>query len=191
MSCRRPRVTLVAAIADNGVIGRDNALPWRLPEDLRRFKALTLGHTLLMGRLTYESIGRPLPGRRTLVLTSDPSWLARQNLDAEAVGSADTVATLATAATIQQVLELAANDPELFVVGGARVYESTLPIADRLSLTRVHAAPQGDTSFPPIDLSAWKLTCQEHHESDDSHAFAFTFECYERIRPANDSSCSV
>jgi dihydrofolate reductase len=146
----RPEVVLVAAVARNGVIGRDNDLPWRLPEDLRRFKALTMGKVLVMGRRTFESIGRALPGRRTVVITRDPDWSAP---DVRTVGS------------LAHALAVAGSDAEVIVAGGGQVYADALPGADRLEITHVDTdVPDGDTFFPPIDPAVW--TVVEEHPAD-------------------------
>ena len=143
------RVTLVAAVADNGVIGADGDIPWRIREDFAHFKALTLGHVLVMGRATYESIGRPLPGRTTIVLTRDPSW------------TADGVTV---AADLTTALELAAGiDPEVFVAGGASVYAEALRVADAQVLTEVHLSPAGDTRYPEFDRTGWTEIRREPH----------------------------
>jgi dihydrofolate reductase len=141
------RITLVAAVADNGVIGAGGGIPWRIPEDFAHFKALTLGHTLVMGRATYESIGRPLPGRTTVVLTRDPGWTAAGVL---AVPSLDDA--LATAADLPG---------EVMVAGGAAVYAAALPLADAQVLTEVHLAPDGDTRYPDWDRTEWVETRRE------------------------------
>jgi dihydrofolate reductase len=136
-------VTIVAAVARNGVIGVDGGLPWRLPDDLRRFKALTLGHVLVMGRKTYESIGYPLPGRATVVVTRSGQWEP---------GSAE----VRVAAGVPEAIAVAtAIDDEVFVVGGAQVYAAALPLTDRLELTLVDAEPEGDTAFPDVDWEDW------------------------------------
>ena len=135
-------VTLLAAVARNGVIGVDGGLPWHLPDELALFKELTLGHVLVMGRRTFESVGRPLPGRTTVVVTRRPDW------DAEGV---------LRAGSVDEALALAREvDDEVFVVGGAQVYAAALPAADRLALTFVDADPEGDTRFPEIDWSRWR-----------------------------------
>ena len=137
-------VTIVAAVARNGVIGVDGRLPWRLPDDLRRFKELTLGHVLVMGRKTYESIGHPLPGRTTIVVTRNPSWDS---------GAAD----VRVAGSVSDAIKAAASlEREVFLVGGAQVYAEALPLADRLELTWVDAEPEGDTTFPEVDWSTWR-----------------------------------
>jgi dihydrofolate reductase len=135
------RITLVAAVAANGVIGASGGIPWRIPEDFAHFKRVTLGHTLVMGRATYESIGHALPGRTTVVLTRDPEWSVP---DAEVAGSLD------------EALERAAELPgEVMVAGGAAVYEAALPVAHAQILTEVHLSPEGDTFYPAWDRSEW------------------------------------
>ena len=136
MPCER--ITLVAAVADNGVIGADGGIPWRIPEDFAHFKALTLGHTLVMGRATYESIGRALPGRTTIVLTRDPAWSAPGVLVALSLDEA-----------------LALVEGEAMIAGGAAVYAAALPLADAQVLTEVHQSPDGDTFYPGFDRDAW------------------------------------
>jgi dihydrofolate reductase len=142
MDPRPPRITLVAARARNGAIGRDNALPWHLPEDLQHFKATTLGHPIVMGRRTFESIGRPLPGRRTLVVSRDPAWA---HPGCERAGSLD------------EAIDLCAGSPEVFVVGGAQLYAAAMPRADRLILTEVDIEVPGDAFFPTPDPARWRL----------------------------------
>jgi dihydrofolate reductase len=140
-------VTLIAAVARNGVIGADGGIPWRLPGEQRRFKEVTMGHTLVMGRATYDSIGRPLPGRTTIVLTRDPAW------------SADGVTT---AASIEEALALAEGD--VWVAGGAAVYEAALPHADAQLLSEVELEPEGDTFYPAFDRTEWREVSREAHE---------------------------
>ena len=154
-----PLITLVAAVARNGVIGRDNGLAWRLRSDLRRFKALTLGKPLLMGRRTWDSIGRPLPGRRTIVLTRDPGFHVPD----------------VTVAHVWEDALRAADAAELMVVGGAEIYALALPHARVLHLTEVEADPEGDTRFPDFDRSAFRETHREAHPAaeHDEHAFSF------------------
>jgi dihydrofolate reductase len=154
---------IIAAVSDNNVIGNGNALPWRIPEDLARFKSLTLGSTLVMGRRTFESIGRPLPGRTTIVLTRRTDFAAAGVLVAHDRPEAVSMA----------------RGPHAFVAGGADVYELFLPVAKKLFLTRVHAAYDGDTYFPAIDAQAWELVSAERGASTGS-APALTFEVYDR-----------
>jgi dihydrofolate reductase len=136
-------VTIVAAVARNGVIGVDGGLPWHLPDDLRRFKALTMGHVLVMGRKTYESIGRPLPGRTTVVVTRNAAWDP---------GSEEVVVARGLDEAIRAAQRI---DDEVFVVGGAQVYADALTLVDRLELTLVDDEPRGDTTFPAVEWADW------------------------------------
>lgn len=145
------RLTLVAAVADNGVIGADGGMPWHLPEDLRHFKDVTAGGTMLMGRATWEAIGRPLPGRTSIVLTRDRGWSAPGAIAVHSVAEALT----------------AAPDQELFVIGGGQLYRETIDLADRLELTEIHADPEGDTTFPPIDPGRWVEQSREPRDGFD------------------------
>ena len=163
----RPRVTLLVAVARNGVIGRDNGLPWHLRSDLKRFKALTMGKPMLMGRRTFDSIGKPLPGRRSLVLTRDRSY-ARPDVT--------------TVHGWEEALA-AARGEELMVVGGADVFAMALPGAGRIHWTEVDAAPEGDVVFPDFDRSAFRETFRDAHPAGDRDEHAFTFIDLERIAP--------
>jgi dihydrofolate reductase len=160
-----PPLALIAALARNRVIGRDNRLPWRLPADLRFFKQTTLGKPLLMGRRTWESIGRPLPGRRMIVLSRAPGYLA---LGCTVVRSLD------------EALQAAGVVPEIMVIGGALLYAQTLPLAARLYLTRVDADLPGDTWFPEWDARDWGLDWEETHPADAEHAWPYRFQRWER-----------
>jgi dihydrofolate reductase len=144
-------LVIIAAIARNGAIGRNNALLWRLSEDLQFFKRTTLGHPLLMGRKTFESIGRPLPGRRNIVLTRDPAWRADG---------------IETAASLQAALELTAAAPKRFLIGGAQLYAQALPLADELVLTEIGHDFEADAFFPPWDRSAFTELGRTRHRSD-------------------------
>ncbi len=150
-------VFLVCALAENRVIGRDGELPWRLPSDLRRFKALTTGKTIVMGRKTWESIGRPLPHRRNVVLTRNRCFRA---------AGAEVVHTLADA--------LAMGD-EVAVIGGEAVYAAALPSADRLCLSVVHTELAGDAHFPPFDPGEWHLVERVDVSADERHDFGYTY----------------
>jgi dihydrofolate reductase len=159
------RITLIAALADNGVIGREGALPWHLPDDLKRFKSLTLGKPVLMGRRTFESIGRPLPERRNLVLsrrTREPAP------GIEFVTSLDAAYVLAD------------DVPELCVIGGAALFAQTLSAATHLQLTWVHAQIAGDVYFPLSDFSLWREIERSEHAQDARHAYAMSFVTLER-----------
>lgn len=170
------RITLIAAVANNGVIGRDGTIPWHLPADLRRFMRTTLGHTLLMGRRTLESTGA-LRGRTTLVLTRDPGYRPTPAEGAET--RVEVVRSLDEG--VARAREL--GEDELFVCGGEGIYREALARpgwADRLDLTRVDAEPEGDTRFPEVDWSRWRLVSREEHPADERHAHAYAFEVYER-----------
>lgn len=155
MTSAGPRVVLVAAVARNGVIGNGPDIPWRVPGEQRLFKELTLGHTLLMGRTTYESIGRPLPGRTTVVLTRDPGWSAGH---ADVLVAHDVASALAVAEPLPG---------DVMVAGGGQVYAALLPYADELVLSEIDLSPEGDAFFPPYDEAAWPETAREHHEGYD------------------------
>lgn len=157
-------VSLIVAVAENGVIGQDGRLPWVLPDDLRHFKRVTMGHTLIMGRKTFDSIGRALPGRHTIVLSRDPSFTA-----VDVTSTRDLPTAIAAAAS-----------DDVFVIGGASVYREALLVADRLYVTRVHATVEGDVHFPPVDRAVWHLAERIEHPQDDQHAHAFTIERYVR-----------
>lgn len=165
-------VSVIVAMSEEGVIGRDGRLPWHLPDDLREFKRLTMGHVLVMGRQTFESVGRALPGRRSIVLTR------RGDVCPPGVE---------TAPSLEAAFDLAAGAPEVFVAGGAAVYRAALPRADRLYVTVVHAHVAGDVRFPPLDWNAWRLEGETHHPADAHHAFPFTFRRYSRIPRASAS----
>jgi dihydrofolate reductase len=158
-------VTLIVAVADNGVIGRDNALPWHLPEDLKRFKRLTMGKPIIMGRKTFESIGKPLPGRQNIVVTRDPDY-RREGITVVH----DTAGALRAAGQV----------PEVMVIGGAELFRSLLPRAGRVHLTRVHGNIEGDITWPPLDEREWQVVESEERAADDRHAHAMTFEILER-----------
>jgi dihydrofolate reductase len=165
----KPALTLVAAVADNGVIGAEGGMPWHLPADLAHFKQLTMGKPVLMGRLTWEAIGKPLPGRLNLVLTRSAGWHAA---GAQRVGS------------LREALRLAqrAGAQELMVIGGAEVYRQALPSAGRIYLTRVHAEPWGDTLFPELDPEEWHEVGRRERLSDERNPWDLTFVVLERRR---------
>jgi dihydrofolate reductase len=152
-----PRIVLVAAVADNGVIGRDGDIPWRIPEDMRHFKAVTTGHPVVMGRVTFESIGRPLPNRTNIVITRSPGWSAD---GVTVVGSVDEALAAA-----RGVARGSASD--VMVIGGARVYEALIGKADVQVITEVHQSPEGDTFYPAFDRSEWSETRRDEHDGYD------------------------
>jgi len=164
------RISIVVAVAENGVIGNGGRIPWRLPDDQRLFKRLTMGHTLVMGRGTHESIGRLLPDRTTIVVSRRPDYAVTGAL---------------VAGGFEAALDLARDrdESEIFVVGGERLYALALPSAQTLYLTRVHAEIVGDVHFPdPSEMrdATWKLAEERSHVADDRHAHAFTFQRWER-----------
>lgn len=165
------RVSLIWAMADNGVIGLDNGLPWRLPVDMKHFMTTTLGKPVVMGRKTLESMKSPLPGRTNIVLTRDPSWQRDGVL---------VVRDLPAAMALAEQQGLIDGVDEAMVIGGAEIYALALPMAERLYVTRVHAQPAGDVYFPPIDLTAWRLLSQQQHQADERHSASCSIEVYER-----------
>jgi len=160
-----PLISLIVAVADNGVIGRGNALPWHLPEDLKRFKRLTMGKPIIMGRKTFESIGKPLPGRQNIVVTRDPDYRR------------DGITVVHDAAS---ALRAAGQVPEIMVIGGAELFRSLLPRAARVHLTRVHGNIEGDVRWPELDLREWQVVAREERAADDRHAHDMSFEVLER-----------
>jgi dihydrofolate reductase len=160
-------VSLIAAMAENRVIGRDGGLPWRLPKDLQHLKKLTLDHTVIMGRKTFDEIRRPLTNRRNVVITRNPAFHPHG---------------VTVVPSLKEALALGATEDEVFVLGGGEIFRLALPRADRIYLTVVHASLPGDTFFPPFDGGAWALDEEERHEADEKHAYAFTFRTYSRIR---------
>ncbi len=163
------RISIIVAAAENGVIGRNGYLPWRLSADLRRFKQLTMGHTIIMGRRTWESIGRALPGRRTVVVSRNPEL----QID---------VANVELAMSLDQALEAAQarGEEEAFIVGGAELYKESLGVADRIYLTRVCATVDGDTYFPEVNWSEWRLIASEEYGANEKNEYAYRFETHDR-----------
>jgi dihydrofolate reductase len=164
-------IVLVAAVAENGVIGRDNALPFRQSSDLKRFKALTIGKPVLMGRKTFVSIGKPLPGRTNIVVSRDPGF----NPDGVIV-----------VRDLEQALRVARDDAErrgvgeIAAIGGTDIFTQLLPLADRLEITHVHVRPEGDTYFPPIDATQWHPVARSDHPAGPQDEAGFSFVTYAR-----------
>ncbi len=165
MNTPGPLLSLIVALARNGVIGRDNALPWHLRQDLKRFKAHTLGKPILMGRKTFESIGRPLPGRTNIVLTRDPGWSAPGVIAVR---------------TVAEAIAQASGASELVAIGGAEVYRLVMPFARRMYLTNVQAEVPGDTYFPQFDPTQWADVDCATHPADEHNDFPVTFVTLER-----------
>ncbi len=158
-------ISIIVAASANNVIGAEGDLPWRLSDDLKRFKAITMGKPIVMGRKTWDSIGRPLPGRQNIVITRQAGFVAE---------GCDVVASAGEA------IAATAGADEVMVIGGSQVYSLFLPNAERLYLTRVHAEVAGDAFFPPINESQWRLVNDEPHSADDQNAFDYSFRTYER-----------
>jgi len=160
-------VSLVVAADEEGGIGRGGGLPWHLPADLKHFRALTMGKPVIMGRRTWESIGRPLPGRRNVVVSRQPSLQ---------------VPGCEVTASLDDALRLVDDAAEACVIGGAEIYRLALPLADLIHLTRVHARVEADTFLPPLDPREWRLQSREEHAADERHAYPFSFITLERRR---------
>ena len=160
-------ISIIVAASTNNVIGNQGDLPWRLPDDLKRFKAVTMGKPIVMGRKTWESIGWPLPGRQNIVITRQHDFAAN---GCDVVSSVD------------EAITAAGDVDEIMVIGGSQIYELVLPVADRLYLTRVHTELDGDAFFPEIDASTWSKTSDESHRADERNEFDFSFRTYERRR---------
>lgn len=165
-------VVIHVAIAENGVIGRDGGLPWRLSTDLKRFKADTMGKPVIMGRKTYEGIGRPLPGRLNIIVTRDPTWRA------EGVEVAHSLAAAIQLATVRG--RCMAGIDEVCVIGGGEIYAQALPLADRLHVTHVLAPVDGDAHFPPIDPAVWRTVRSEDVAAGEKDSHATRHTVYER-----------
>ncbi|MFO0901428.1 MAG: dihydrofolate reductase [Pirellulales bacterium] len=161
-------VSIIVAMAENGVVGREGALPWRLSADLKRFKQRTMGHHLIMGRKTFESLGRVLPGRTSIVLTRRPDY---QPPDGVFV-----------ARNVDEALQLAADDDEIFVIGGAEIYSQLWDRADRLYVTRVHADVAGDARIDPGPWDGWRCTASVEHPADEKNEHPHADEIWERVR---------
>lgn len=161
-------LSIIVAVADNGVIGSGNRLPWRLPDDLKRFKALSLGKPIVMGRKTFDSIGRPLPGRLNIVISR------RSGLE---------IPGCRVVTSIDEALAAAQPAPEIVIVGGADIYRQVLPSVQVIHLTRVHANVAGDVVFPELQPHEWREVAKEYHPADERHAHAFTFSTLERVVP--------
>lgn len=172
------KLSMIVAVSENGVIGRAGGLPWRLSADLRRFKALTMGSTLIMGRKTWESIGKPLPGREILVI----SRRADYRVEAEGVRVGH---------SLGEALAQFGEGSKVFVAGGAQIYRLALPEVSTIYLTRVHTALQGDTCFPDPDPAVWQCVSRENFEADDRNAFDYSFLLYTRRDQTSGSTRST
>lgn len=164
----KPCISLVVAMSTNRVIGINNTLPWHLPADLKHFKSLTMGHHIIMGRKTYESIGKPLPGRTSVVIT--------RNSDNKMPG-------VVVANSLQSALAACGNDEEIFVIGGAELYRQAIDVADRIYLTQIDAFISGDTYFAELDPAVWQETARDSHAPDGKNIYPYHFVTYCRKKP--------
>lgn len=178
-SPRAPDIVFVVAVAENGVIGRDGGMPWRLPSDLKRFKALTMGKPIVMGRRTFASIGRPLPGRTNIVATRDPSFAAPGTV---------AVPTLEAALEVARADALRRGASDIAVIGGAGIFSQLWGRAARLEITEVHAAPDGDTRLPPVDPALWLEVARQRHAAAAGDSADVSYVSYRRRSPAAGSS---
>ncbi|MDR3119647.1 MAG: dihydrofolate reductase [Mediterranea sp.] len=158
-------VSIIVAATENNMIGGNNQLPWRLPDDMKRFKAITTGHTVIMGRKTYDSMGKALPNRRNIIISRD---------------AALKIEGCETANSLEDALRLSANEKEVFVIGGGQIYKQAWDKADKLYLTRVHTEKEGDTFIPEIRADEWIEESSEFHPADDKHPYACSFIIYKK-----------
>ena len=158
-------ITLIAAVAENNALGKDNQLLWHLPDDFKRFKNITSGHHIIIGRKTFESFPKPLPNRIHVIITRQKDYQPEGCLIVDSFAKA---------------ISVCPKDEELFIIGGGEIYKQSIEMADKLDITRVHHTFDADTFFPEIDLNKWKLTSEEYHPKDEKHRFDFTFETYLR-----------
>ena len=156
-------ITLIAAAAENNALGKDNDLLWHLPEDFKRFKQITSGHYIIMGRKTFESFPKPLPNRTHIIITRQEEYLVDGCLVLH---------------SLEEALEISPQNEEVFIIGGAQIYKQALPFADKIDLTRVHIELDADAFFPEFNTSEWNLVFSEKHFKDEKHQYDFTFETY-------------
>jgi dihydrofolate reductase len=156
-------ITVIAAVAENNALGKENQLLWHLPDDFKRFKAITSGHYIIMGRKTFESFPKPLPNRTHVIISRQPNY---QPEGCIVVNS------------LEKAIEACPKTEEVFIIGGGEIYRQSIEVANKLDLTKVHASFEGDTYFPEINLTQWKLVFEEFHPKDDRHDYAFTFQTY-------------
>ena len=166
-------LSIIVAVAENGVIGKDNAMPWQLPEDMQHFKRVTMGKPIVMGRKTYESIGRPLPGRTNIVIS--------RNLAFHAEG-VEVMHSLEDALTLAKELAGREGAEEVMVMGGAQIYAAAIPMADRMYITEVHASVDGDAVLCDIDWSVWRETSRDNRDAQPPNPYNYSFVCYDRER---------
>lgn len=158
------KITLIVAAAENNVIGKNNQMPWHLPNDFKYFKKNTIEHSVIMGRKTFDAIGKPLPERRNIVITRNQHW-RHEDVD--------------VANSVSEVLSYCRDEREIFIIGGAEIYKEFFPLASKILLTRVHTQIDGDAYFPEI-TEEWALSSEDRHVHDEKHAFDYTFEVYQK-----------
>ena len=157
-------LTLIAAISTNNALGKDNQLVWHLPDDFKRFKALTSGHYIIMGRKTFESFPKPLPNRTHVIITRQSDYIAPEGC--------------MVVSSLEEAIETCPKNEEIFIIGGGEIYKQSIDMADKVELTRVHTTVEADTFFPEINPEKWELIFEEHHPKDEKHAFDFTFQTF-------------
>lgn len=159
---------MIAAAGENNELGKDNDLLWHLPDDFKRFKTLTSGHYIIMGRKTFESFSKPLPNRTHIIITRDRKYLAPQEC--------------LVAHSLQEALKMVPKDEIVYIIGGGEIYRQAIALANCIELTRVHHSFEADAFFPQVDLKEWKLDATEFHDKDEKHKYSFAFETYKRYR---------
>lgn len=160
-------LTIIAAAAENNALGKDNQLVWHLPDDFKRFKILTSGHFIIMGRKTFESFPKPLPNRTHVIITRQADYKVPEGC--------------IVVSSLQEAIAFCPKEEEVFVIGGGQIYQQAIDLVDKIDLTRVHTSVEADTFFPEIDLSKWELVFEEFHPKDEKHNFDFTFLTYKKV----------
>lgn len=161
-------ITLIAAAGKNNELGKDNDLLWHLPDDFKRFKTLTSGHYIIMGRKTFESFPKPLPNRTHVIITRSKNYNVPENCF--------------VVNSVEKAIEFCPKDEIIYIIGGGEIYRQSIEMADCIELTRVNSTFEADTFFPEIDLKEWKLETSEFHDKDEKHAFSFVFETYKKLK---------
>jgi dihydrofolate reductase len=159
-------ITIIAAAAENNALGKDNQLVWHLPDDFKRFKEITSGHYIIMGRKTFESFPKPLPNRTHIIITRQKNYKVENCIVVN---------------SIEKAIEACPKDETIFIIGGAEIYNQSITLADKIELTRVHANFEADAYFPEIDLNKWKLVFEDYHSKDEKHNFDFTFQTFVKV----------
>ena len=158
-------ITIIAAVAENNALGKDNTLVWHLPDDFKRFKQLTTGHYIIMGRKTFESFPKPLPNRTHIIITRQKNYTPEGCIVVH---------------SIKDAISKCPKDEEVFIIGGGEIYQQSLPFTDKIELTRVHSNVEADTYFPEVNLKDWELVFEEAHHKDDKHNFDYTFQTFHK-----------